>query len=211
MAFPTTSVLDQFNRANGDPGANWTGPSFGDANKLSIFSNQIESAAAAFGAECWTASTFGPGIEVFADLASGISGGGSIRLIIIDSATSSTANGYYLVADSANNFNLSKSVSGSGSTIQAGSQAVASGDSFGLQWIGTTVAGWYKAAAGAWTQIVSIVDASVANASGFVIGIELSTNLGGNLLDNFGGGTAVAIGGLPQTSKMNLVYLRRNR
>jgi hypothetical protein len=44
-----------------------------------------------------------------------------------------------------------------------------------------------------------------------VIGIELSTNLGGNLLDNFGGGTAVAIGGLPQTSKMNLVYLRRNR
>jgi hypothetical protein len=119
MAFPTTSVLDQFNRANGDPGANWTGPSFGDANKLSIFSNQIESAAAAFGAECWTASTFGPGIEVFADLASGISGGGSIRLIIIDSATSSTANGYYLVADSANNFNLSKSVSGSGSTIQA--------------------------------------------------------------------------------------------
>jgi hypothetical protein len=193
MAFPTTSVLDQFTRANGDPGANWNGPSFGDANKLTIFSNQIESAAAAFGSECWVASTFGPGIEVYADLASAISGGGSVRLLILDSPTSGTANGYYLVADSGNNFNLAKSVSGSGSTIQTGTQAVASGDSFGLQWIGTTVAGWYKAAAGAWTQIVSIVDASVANAAGFYIGIELSTNIGGNLLDNFGGGTAVTM------------------
>jgi hypothetical protein len=204
MAFPTTSILDTFNRANGDPGANWNGPSFGDANKLTIVSNTIESAAAAFGAECWIGSTFGPGIEVFADLASTIAGGASVRLIVLDSPTSSTCNGYYLVVDSAGNFNLAKSVSGSGTVIQTATQAVAAGDSFGLQWIGTTIAGWYKASGGSWTQIVSIVDSSVANGSGFSVGIEQSTNSGG-ALDNFGGGT-VAAGGL--TYDQNKIHTR---
>jgi hypothetical protein len=208
MAFPSTSVLDNFNRANGAPGANWTGPSFGDANSLTIVSNTIESAAAAFGAMCWTASSFGAGLEVYADLASTISGGASVRLLILDNATSSTANGYYLIADSANGFNINKSVGGTGSQIQAGSQALAAGDSFGLQWIGTTVASWYKAAAGSWTQINSVVDSSVTNASGFLCGIEQSTNSGG-ALDNFGGGTAVTATFIPRAPRAALQAVNR--
>ncbi len=61
IAFPSTPVLDDFNRANGPVGSSWSGPAFSvDANRLA------PTAQDAWGV--WTPTAFGPTQEVYVTL-----------------------------------------------------------------------------------------------------------------------------------------------
>lgn len=74
MTFPTTGLLDDFNRADGAPGANWTTPYKPTLTQpLAIISNQIARAAGGSGAAdgMWIAADFGPDSEVYTSLTSG--------------------------------------------------------------------------------------------------------------------------------------------
>jgi glucose/arabinose dehydrogenase/chitodextrinase len=64
-AFPQTPVLDNFNRANGAIGANWTGVTTG----LSISSNRLAQAASTTSFPVWSSATFGPEQEAYVTIA----------------------------------------------------------------------------------------------------------------------------------------------
>lgn len=69
MVFPTTPVLDDFNRADQGPppSSSWT-DGFLAINGLAVISNQC-GAPANFGNSYWNPATFGPDCEVFATVA----------------------------------------------------------------------------------------------------------------------------------------------
>jgi glucose/arabinose dehydrogenase/PKD repeat protein len=70
--FPTTAVLDNFNRANGAMGPNW-----GDSNgQLAIASNVLRQSVSGWNDAVWTPAAFGPDQEAF------------VRLSTISTATS---------------------------------------------------------------------------------------------------------------------------
>lgn len=58
MAFPSTSVLDAFNRANGALGANWGGPIDPSDTVPTIFSNAMVGTASVFNSAYWNVSTY---------------------------------------------------------------------------------------------------------------------------------------------------------
>jgi glucose/arabinose dehydrogenase len=61
--FPTTTVLDGFNRANGPLGANWVDPAYGMAG-VDIVSNQLHHACC-YQAPVWLPNVFGPDQECY--------------------------------------------------------------------------------------------------------------------------------------------------
>jgi hypothetical protein len=58
--FPTTGILDDFNRADGPVGANWTDLGF----PITIVTNRASQAGAS-NHNLWNVSTFGPDLEVY--------------------------------------------------------------------------------------------------------------------------------------------------
>ncbi len=71
MAFPTTGVLDTFNRANGNVGANWTAPVWTDIDPLTIVSNTVRFSTVGNDAGgYWNPNSFGPDCEVFLTMTS---------------------------------------------------------------------------------------------------------------------------------------------
>lgn len=58
MAFPTTPVLDDFNRANGALGANWGAPSASGDATPTIFSNAMVAGSGVYGSAYWNPATY---------------------------------------------------------------------------------------------------------------------------------------------------------
>jgi hypothetical protein len=193
-AFPTTGILDNFNRADENPLANgtWTCPSQTGAGGLSLTSNQANST---FGsADCyWSPSTFGPNSEAFVTITvpSGVCVALHLRL---NNPNSSSLNGYWYewcgVAGAGNDtFTIYRIDNGSFTSIAAGTQEVSSGDSIGAEAIGSSLKMYYKAAAGSWVQVVSVTDNTYSGSGRIGLHLEDTTERA----DDFGGGT-VALG-----------------
>lgn len=198
MAFPTTGVLDNFNRADQEPplSASWSqGPkSFTAGDRMDIKTNQAAGNAGNDNNDYWNVATFGPDCEVhwkvsarldtvwqelyarLVNIGSGTSDGYGIRLTFIAGAS----NDELLI------FRLDN-----GALTSLGAafvQEVAAGDSFGLEIVGSTLTAYYKPAAGSWTSLGTRTDATYSAAGN--IGAMLR---GGNTHrgDDFGGGTVV--------------------
>lgn len=183
--FPTTSVLDNFDRADGAPGANWT-TAFGNSDALTISSNKITSAVAGFGGMAWNAAQFGPDVEVYATLSTLPGATKSVHLNARFTSLLATANGYYLkVVPSTGVWTFVRDDAGTPVNLGTASQAVSAGDSIGISIIGSTFTAYYKAAAGSWTAIGNYTDATYG-AAGYA-GLESADNTA--RADNFGGGT----------------------
>lgn len=189
MAFPTTPILDNFNRADsGTLGSNWT--ISGDVD-LAISSNQAApSSAAAFNNDYYNVKTF-LNCEAYVTVnvkptngdlmglqARFQSGGETYYLeIISDAGTDTWALGYF------------DGIS-SGFELDSGTQEITNGDSFGIACIGSSIQAWYKSGAGAWTLLSSKEDTTLT-ADGF-LGLYAEPAADTNIrFDNFGGGNAV--------------------
>jgi PKD repeat protein len=66
--FPSTAVLDNFNRANGPIGGSWVDPVYNNAS-LSISSNALVQSCCTYGAPVWNGSIFGPDQEAYVTIA----------------------------------------------------------------------------------------------------------------------------------------------
>ncbi|HEY7418595.1 MAG TPA: hypothetical protein VH593_25685, partial [Ktedonobacteraceae bacterium] len=192
MPFPTTPVLDNFNRANGGVGSAWTGPAWQASAYPLIASNRIVRTGAGYGGISWNAGTFGPDTEVYITCGVKPTADVGCFLIIKSPVLTGQYSGYRLDCypnHSSGQFILYRVDNNTLTQLGTVTQAITAGDSWGLETIGTSFRVCYKAAAGAWTYIGSTFTDTTYNNAGY-IGVMLASDSTA-AYDDFGGGTAV--------------------
>lgn len=190
MPFPTTGILDNFNRADGSVGANWSADAFNFGSvKFNISGNKAVDGGSGYSFCWWNVAQYGPDCEVYCTMP--LKETVQIYLRIQQPSNSAnTADGYYLenvIQSGAGNdqwklYRVDNCVfTQLGATM---TQEWTAGDSVGLQAIGSTISVWLKLS-GTWTLIGSRTDATYPGAG--YIGAALDNAAA--QLDDFGGGT----------------------
>lgn len=205
MAFPLTPILDDFNRSNTGPppSSSWSGPVFSGDGQLKVVSNQLSVNASGFSDNYWN-TLVGPDCEVYATIVT-IAGSGTPTFYLdarITSPNAAGVSGYELdwaeTTGATDSLFLYRFDSGVYTQLGASvSQEVASGDSLGMSVIGSTITGYYKSGAGAWTSFGARTDSTYTGIGYISIGSDNTTHK----FDNFGGGT---IGSSPPQPQVRL-------
>jgi hypothetical protein len=198
MAFPTTSVLDNFTGTNGDDlpvySGNWS-TTTGIAN-LEIQSNTATgTSSGSNNANYWNVSNFGPDSEGFVTISTLPNVGESVGVGVRTQQETSgaTVDGYwvfYTRQSGTDNFTLERLDNGVLTQLGADfAQNVSAGDSIGIEVVGTTLTAYYHNGT-SWSSLGTRTD-STYSAAGKVL---LFTSSTASRLDDFGGGTYVASG-----------------
>lgn len=194
MAFPTTSILDDFNRANTGPppGTNWTSTIISGDVGNKVISNQFAGGSSAPASSYWNVGTFGADCEVYATITDATMERNGC-LARITNPGGATMCGYYCIAQ-ADHFRLFRIDNGSGTEIDDYfGITLANGDKFGMSIVGSLITVWYApVATGVWGAAGTHTDATYGSAG--YIGLRTIDNTNNACMDNFGGGT---IGGAP--------------
>jgi hypothetical protein len=195
VTFPTTSLLDNFNRANGVIGApNWAQPVYdAETSRIEITSNQIFGDAAGATSRShayWSPATFGPDSEAYLTIPTVDTQVRTIGLFLrLQTPGSAAADGYdleYLLSSGTWQINRIDN----GAFTALGSSAVSTliaGDKMGFEAIGNKLTG-YRITAGGWTSIVTATEATYPSAGN--IGVRFDASLARG--DDFSGGTVVS-------------------
>jgi hypothetical protein len=202
MAAPTQGVLDNFNRANGGLGANWTAGLYSGTTAPTIISNTAGiSAGALFHEVHWNAASYTES-EVYATIATPPATGQYVYVWARGQSLGTTgADGYQLLIERSagtDAWTLSRVIDEVETALATRSQEVSAGDAFGLVVLGTgatvTLQIWYRANGGSWTQL----GADVSDTSGSRIiaagRIGFGFNANTTRVDDFGGGEQTAAG-----------------
>jgi hypothetical protein len=199
VAFPTSSVLDNFNRTDSSTlGANW-GSFWGNSN-FKISSNAANADSSAWFGNYYNVATYGPNCEVFVTAPVHTTTTYDINLRV-QSGTLSAPNCYTLEISAGNTWTLYRTTGGSGTVLGATvTQAMGDGDSFGLEAIGSTIKAYYKASGGSWTEKMSRTDSTYSSAG--YLAMDRYGDSGGRKYDDFGGGT-VSSGLTPITGRLS--------
>lgn len=194
MAFPTTPILDNFNRANESPlGGGWSAnPIYGGVGMFRIVSNQAQNISGASGHGYW-ATSFGADQEVYATIADWAGFNGFYLLARGTDFNNDFNQDYYLltVSKTGNSFELTRVINDSGTVIGSTTQVISSGDSIGLVCAGSSIQGWYKSSGGNWTKLLDVTDSGIANGGNIGMIVDCSTPSQA-IIDDFGGGNYVA-------------------
>jgi predicted outer membrane repeat protein len=185
--FPSTAVLDTFNRANGAIGANWSGYT----TAFSIASNQLDVTANSFDTYVfWSASAFGADQEAYVTFSQVDPDGPEQSLFLKSQSSDSYGSGaieilYDAGADIVQvwTFHPTNGWAQHGANIPV---LFANGDQFGARALADGTVEVYKN--GTWLATRSITTWSLYGNSGY-IGLWIG-NSSDALLDDFGGGTA---------------------
>lgn len=190
MSFPTTALLDDFNRADGAPGGNWTSPSMGESGTLSIISQTLGNVSGTWAGALYS-GTYGPDAETYCTIATpGVSGQRFI-LWLRGSGSGTTCSGYTLEIDClGGSWDLYRNSAGVGTWVTSMSQIVGAGDQVGFSAIGSQIIAYHKPSGGSWTQKMTYNDASPILTSGW-LGIKSFSNVYRS--DDFSGGTVVTV------------------
>ena len=191
---PSTSLRDNFNRADGPLGPNW--PLITSTGQLMIQNNLVKSPGGLDG-HYWSPSQFGPDTEVYANTSGmGTQFQATIRLFArLHDVGTSQFDGYELMAYLGSfglQWYLSKYVNGAYTNIVNTPADQWSHMLFRV--IGTTLQGWGSNDGVNWSLVISVTDTTFQSAG--YIGIALENTAPS--LDDFGGGTlGGATGGGP--------------
>lgn len=208
MPDPVTDFDDDFNRADGpDLGANYTqtvwltDADFGISGNACAHDGDQNEFADAYR----TDATHGPDFDVFIIVGEFATPTGDDLAIMgrLSTPSATTMDGYLLsiAQGSPDNWNLySLNNNAFGSPIATSTQAVADGDGIWLNGAGTTIKGYHKSGAGAWTEILSVTDSDHSGAGN--VGFYAEQGTGTVTITRFGGGTVVASATAPRTLKM---------
>lgn len=183
-----TPLLDNFNRANGALGANWTSPLMSGFGDFEVISSQFGSTGE-FKSSGWVTS-FPESQDVFATI-SVMPAVAYIRLMgRSQNLNSGAENNYNIIVTNSGQAWFEKFVAAAGSTILAiggGAAVYQAGDGISLTMKGsgpTTLEAW-RYRTGAWSMLETTTDSSVTD--GGVIGAQ-SGGESSVRLDDFGGG-----------------------
>ncbi len=194
MAFPTTSVIDSFTRADTGPppGPLWSSPMWSGQSGLTVISNQA--AGAATWKDAYITTEVAADSEAFFTLATLPSGleGVFLHARIQASGLGGSPNSYALRIGPGTTYLpvIQKIVAGVNTTLVTGATfTVAAGDKFGFDCIGTTLTA-YRApvATGVWAALCTVTDST--HTSGGRIGMEWKDSA--LRADDFGGGVIVS-------------------
>lgn len=195
MPFPTTSELDNFTRANGGVGANWTGGPYGFGDPApTILSNLCyNGGGAGYSDAVWNVTQPGNDAEVWLVVPTVGATDDVLGVYLgFQQIGASTIDGFaFYLKKLSGTDTLTLVRIGNQSETTLGSpvsQEFSAGDAFGLERIGTTIKGYYKAAAGAWTEIISVTDANFSGTGYIGFTIQGSTYR----VSSFGGGNVVS-------------------
>ena len=202
MAFPTTSVIDDFDRGDSATlGANWTEgdiePDGPGGTNLQIVSNKCDNIGFLSASGRWNVETFGPNCEVFAtvDRTPGVDDRYFLHARIVQPGTS-TFDGYSLCLkniSSVLNFILVRWDNGSRTDIATQAVTFNTGDKMGLEIIGSALKG-YRYNGSTWSEEISQTDTNHGAAGYIGVGDSLIVSDYGILYNDFGGGTVVSGG-----------------
>ena len=194
MAFPTTPILDNFNRANENPlsdGGYWSGTFASFETQLQLVSNSITSTASslsacssiwrgfrAHNAECYFDIITAPGLNYGFSILMNVGASGSITGY--DISFNNLVSPFWTIY---RDFNGSQTA-----LISNVSGSIVNGDSVGASVIGGVITLYVKHL-GVWSVVTTVTDPSPLPAGD--IGID-STDIvtgGGQFYGNFGGGS----------------------
>lgn len=196
MAFPNTPVLDNFNRADGALGANWTQSAF-LAGGLNVSLNTCASPSTSNGMLYTAGGTPGRPFELYTTVPT--VGGTDYGLDYFVQANSSPESLFRLQVHGGTALNIYRAAAGGYTQIFTVAKTPANGDAFGVS---VDVAGvhtvWYKLAAGGWVSQGTVTDTTYTSG---LFGIFI-----GNAtvrFDDFGGGN-VPTGSTPRLSLLGV-------
>lgn len=206
MAFPSTPILDAFNRANAGPppGANWSA-----SGDLVVDNNACESVTPGIQDCCWLPITGGSVDEAYVTTLTTVEQASpAVYLFIRVQSTSVDDPILRSYGLSVNHPNAGTTYvqllkfNGAVEYLATGNFTWQAGDAFGLESItsgGTvTLNGYHKPVGGDWTLVVSDTDALSGGWAGGHVGLALADDTPGTLrLDDFGGGGTLAIPAAP--------------
>lgn len=185
MAFPTTGILDNFNRADEGPppSANWGN---GFVEGLSVIDHECGGIDSGNNSAYWL-TPFNADSEVY--LTVSVVSDEIIAIFLRASNNTLTAANYIYLSytQSPGTFVIGVAVNGTDVANDAIVYDLVNGDSFGLQADGDAITGWVKPAGGSWTQILALTSSAVMDA-GYTFLMVADTT--GRVID-FGGGTIV--------------------
>lgn len=193
MAFPTTGLLDDFNRGTGI-GSNWTtGNTYGDgATAWTIVSNQA-APSSEYTDGTWTVANYGPDCEVYATIPVLQPQDRFFSLFLRHTGVGTTnTDGYVLemqIRPGNENWRMYRVDNRTWTQIGTTdtSKAIAAGDKMGFEAVGSTLTA-YVFQSGAWAQVFQVTDTTY-NAAGR-IGMGQFANANTQLrVDDFSGGT----------------------
>jgi hypothetical protein len=187
MAFPETSILDDFNRSNEGPplSSDWS-PTGHDSNGWKVVSNvaQPDTSSGSHG-EYYNVSTHGADCEAYATYGGGFAKNGLYaRLVNIGAGTT---DGYVIEFDSAaGNIKIERVDDGArtllGSSI---SQTITGGDKLGIKIVGSTITAYMDDGGAGWASYGSRTDSTYSAAGN----LGIRNYNASNTFDDFGGGT----------------------
>jgi hypothetical protein len=186
---PSTPILDNFNRANGGAGSNWSVMKPTSFALMNISNNQaVDSSSTLYAWNFWNASTFGPDSEAYATVAS-YSGSDTIRIgARVTGGGTSSYSGYFVSISTTGAWSIIRITNGgSPVTLKSGvTQTLSSGDRIGIQVIGSVVTAWHDTGSG-WQQVMSY-DTS-GDATKYTGAGNVAVEFRSSTIDDFGGGT----------------------
>lgn len=184
MAFPTTPVLDDINRADADPiSGNWVITAW-PGRGIQIVSNQIKQSVFQ-GLAVWD-DLFDADQEVYYTLPAISVTSTTFLYARTNDFSVGAGDAYCYLVNNGSSLNRIDN----GVFTQLGSTmtiTIVIGDKFGLSVIGTTLTAYRKPSAGSWGPIDTRTD-STYSAAGY---ISCSSNTSADRMDDFGGGTYV--------------------
>ena len=204
MAFPTTSVLDSFNRADENPLSNsgkWSSLSGLGLSDLKLLSNQctIVTTSAESGMY-WNVSTFTDS-EVFVTVNTNLSTTDD-HIYIGVRFNEATFSGYALryrrITSGTDEILIVRLDGGELTTLASYSQNISNNDVLGLSVIGNSLTAYYNGTA----LGVAVTDSNYTSAGRLLL--DISATLTGPGVVNFGGGTVKIVNVSAQTMTLNL-------
>ena len=196
-SFPSTSILDDFNRSNEGPppSSNWSSLYSGTVGALEVSSNQCVPDAATnnMAGNYWNVSSYTDNWEVYNKVVTVPLNASSEygALAMIQTPGGVSYNGYELRYDDTS---LSVWRQDSSSPTQLGasfSQSVSSGDSVGLSYSGGVLTAYYKSGAGSWTTLGTRSDSTYQATALYPTIYAHINNISEFAFDDFGGGAIV--------------------
>lgn len=189
-AFPQTSILDEFNRADEGPPPSISWASIAETNGLVVLSNQLagDPAGSGGGIALWLTET-DQDCEVYFTVVTRPGESGSVSLYARNNISAS----YELLISRSDVDGDVVELYATGDLLETYSIDWQDGDSFGMQLVGSTIVSYHRPVGENFEPLGTIVDAS--NLAGGYLAISMYDNTA--RIDDFGGGNITELSPTP--------------
>lgn len=190
MAFPTTPILDNFNRADEplNTRQNW-GPLLQGFVNGSVLTTGFRSVSFAEAANAWALPIGSADQELYCTVVIRPDASGNVRLFVRTTDVNTGTENGYVGQFTRTAWSIDVFTDGAiTSTITSGSYSLQDGDSIGIAITGSTIELYHKPSAGAWTLLGSTTDTTWTNGG---IGFYVNDPAKAAVLDDVGGGSSI--------------------